>query len=207
MAKLSKGQIGLIVGCSVLVLFLGAASVWTYGIFKAHWDTPVVRGIASFTRFPAARVGSHFVLYSDYLNHLDAERRFLKGDNAKAQGLPSIPDVDMQKQTLERVMRISAVEDYAKANNFSVTPADLDSAFLSLVRQGGASSTVAELDAFVRDEFGWDESQFKQNVLRPALLEDGLKTKLAKESPSSTPFGDVLDARLQAPDAVRYLKF
>jgi len=205
--KIAKGLVGLFAGLAVLIVVLGAASVWTYGIFMRQWDAPFVRQVAAAVHFPAARVGSRWIPYTDYLHNLDAERSYLAGPAAKAQGLPGEPTTEMKKEILERLIRIAVVEDMAKEQSLDMKQSDIDSAFDTLMARAGTSTTPGEIDAFLKDEFGWNRDEFKQNVLRPALLESGLKQKKGSDQAAQDALGQEILDRMDRSDVGRFLRF
>ena len=192
---------------AALFLLVGGTSALSYGVFVKQWEGPGVRWITRVTHFPAARLGWRNVPYTEYLNHFDAERRFLSGPSAKTQGVSSEITPESRKMALDRAMRIAAVEDLAFKYDFSLTSKDIDGAYDQLVARAGTSTTPEEIETFLRDEFGWNKEEFKWYVIRPALFEDGLKQKLLVESPTSTPVETQLQERLNAPDVQRYLRF
>jgi len=196
----------LIVGAAALFVVLAGVTYWSYGIFVKQWESGPVRTIALWTHFPAARVGWRVVTYADYLNQLDAERRFLSGPSAKAQGFPPEPTTQMRKDNLERAVRIAAVEDLAARNKFKITSADIEAAYTGLVARAGTSTTPEEIKSFLMDQFGWEVSDFKLFVIRPALMEDGLRQKFLASS-STAPLDQQLQDRMDSNDVKRYLKF
>jgi len=203
----SKARIALVVALSVVTVALIGASVWTYGIFRRQWDTPFVRRMATMLHFPAARVGSQWIPYTEYLYHQDAERRFLAGPVAQSEGFDREPTKDMREQILTRLIRTRIVEKTAQDQALPLTPSDVDSAFDALIARAGTTTEPGELETFLENEFGWNEAEFKQNALRPALLETGLKQKKGgDQSAQDAVEKEILD-RMEQPDVVRYLKF
>jgi hypothetical protein len=184
-----------------------ASAGFAYGVQQKRWDTPFVRTLAAWLRVPAAKVGKRTVTYVEYLAHEDALRRFLAGPAARAQGLSEQPDAELRQQTLDRAIRIAAVEEFASARDFIVTPLDVDRAYDELIARAGTSTTPEEIRSFLLDQFGWEEEQFKQYVVRPAMIEDGLRQKKYRETNDPEAFTRELAARLRAPDVKRYLKF
>lgn len=167
----------------------------------------MIRAVASWIRLPAAKIGSRPIGYAEYLRHLDALRVFLHGSVAREQGLPLTPDDVMKRQTLDRLLRTNAVEEFAAARNISVTKAEVDQAYGELIARAGTSTTAGEVDAFLRDQFGWDVEDFKRNVVRPAMLEDGLRKKKEEATKDSEAFEKELQTRLTQADVKRFLKF
>jgi hypothetical protein len=194
----------LLIGALCAVAVVGA--IFTYGVFAYQWDFPMARRFAAVTHIPAARVGSKFIPYTEYLAELDAEKRFLSGPAARAQGLPQELTKEVRVQALERLIRIASVEEFSVTRNLVVTPLDVDRVYDGLVAQAGTSTTPEEIHSFLNDQFGWNEQEFKHYVVRPALMEDVLKQKKMQETQDPNAFEDELQARIAKPDVVRYLK-
>lgn len=208
---LSRQQtFGLIVGvCTVALLIVGGGAAFAYGVYARQWDTPFVRRVAALVRLPAARVGSHVITYTEYLTHLDAEKRFLQGPAAQAEGLSGEPTADDRKSVLDRTIRIATVEELAAQNGLVVTPLDVDRTYDELVARAGTSTTPQEIQTFLMDQFGWTEADFKQYVVRPAMLEDGARQafeRRAATTTDATAFDKELEAKLTGPEVKRYLK-
>ena len=198
----------------VLVVFLSVAAaagigitVLVLGIFQHQWDASFVRSVAGILRIPAARVGQRTISYTTYLTHADAEQRYLSGPAARAQGLPVTMTAEYKSQALDRAIRIAAVDEFAQARGVVVTPLDVDRVYDSLIAQAGTSTTPEEIHNFLRDEFGWDENDFKTFVVRPALTEDILKQKELQATKDANAFDKEMADRLKKLDVVRYLKF
>lgn len=192
------------ISAAVLVFLLGGASVFSYGVLLKQWDGPMVRFLSQVTRFPAARVGSRSLSYQEYLKHADALKRFLSGPAAKALGVPLSDESSMRKQALDRMIRIVVIEDIAIEEKLNVTSAQIDEALKNVTdRMLSPTTTEAEIEAFSRSQFGWDVKDLKTFVIRPALLEDGLRQKYAS---GKKDFDASLDQRMNGSEIRRYLR-
>lgn len=194
-------------GASAAVIGLMAiVGVFAYRVYAKQDDRPWIRKAAAWTRLPAARVGSRRIGYAEYLKHIDAVRLVLKGQQARAQGLPLVPDTDMRRQTLNRLLRMAAVEEFADERGMALTTADVDRAYEELIARAGTSTSAGEVESFLREQFGWGVGDFKQNVIRPAMLEDGLRNKKETETKDPDAFEAELQARLSQGDVKRFLR-
>ena len=191
----------------VVALCATGAAVLTYGILYRQWESPTVRALAAWSRFPAARVSGRTVTYTAYLAQLDALRTFLSGSAAQSMNLPSAVTADYTDATLSRAVRIVAVEKFADERNIVVTPLDVDRSYDSVRERAGTSTTPGEIQAFIKDTFGMDEAQFKTSVIRPALLEDLLKQKAFQQTQDAEAFPKELEAYVTSTAVVRYLRF
>ncbi len=190
---------------AVLLVAL-TGTVFTYGIFHGQWEGRAARGFARVFQVPAAKVGTQKITYTAYLFQLDADRRFLASPTARLQGLPTEVTNTIRAQALDRMMRAAAVEDLAAEKKIVVTPLDVDRAYDGLVAKA-SSSSISEIRSALHEQFGWTESDFKQLVMRPALLEDVLMQKLFQEKNDVKAVDKAIEERLQRADVKRYLKF
>ncbi len=197
----------LAAGASIVVLLAGSGLVLAYGIYRAQWDDVWVRQIPMVGALPVARVDGRTVEYRDYLLQLDAARTFLSGPAAKAQGLSPEITAEVKSLSYERAIRIAAIDALAAREQLVVTPLDVDRAYDGLVAYAGSSTTSDEVQAFLRDQFGWDIPSFKQHIVRPALIEDTLKQRSLAASNDAGAFDRELEAFLQGEDVVRYVRF
>lgn len=197
----------LAVGASLVVLLAGGTLVLAYGIYRAQWDSALVRQVPMVSRLPVARVDGRTVQFHDYLLQLDAARTFLSGPAAKAQGLSPEITADVKRLSYERAIRIAAIDALAAREQLVVTPLDVDRAYDGLVAYAGTSTTNDEIQAFLRDQFGWDIPSFKQHIVRPALIEDTLKQRRLAASSDAEAFDRELEAFLQGEPVERYMRF
>lgn len=191
----------------LVIAVLGAASVGgaAYGIYRGQSESGFARAVASALRLPAAKVGNQTILYSDYIAHVDAQRVYLSGPDAMAQGLsPEITSAE-RNAALDRSIRSAAVEEMAAERDLVFTQLDVERAYDELVARAGTSTSREEIQNFLRDQFGWTEDTFKRYVIRPALIEDTLRQKRYQETNDPEIFDRELDERLKREDVVRYL--
>jgi hypothetical protein len=198
----------LLAACVIVAVVAGGASYAMYEVYVKQAESPSVRRMASALHLPAARVGKAFVGYTDYLTQLDAVSRYLSGPGAQAYGLSSEVTPVVRTSALDRAIRISAVEQLAEQRSIAVTSDDVEHAY-DYVRQppSGATTTREEFASYLQTVIGWEEQDFKQYVIRPALLEDLLKKKVFDETASSTQFDSEFADRLAQKDIVKYLQF
>lgn len=194
-----NSRLKLIIVCAViLVSACLATGVWA-SVYVWKSERPMVRGVASTLRLPAAKVEDRSVLYSVYLTHVDAQRAFLKGPMAVDAGeVREITDAE-RSAALERAIRIEAVEGLAAESGLEVTPLDVDRAYDELVARAGTSTSPEEVQTFLKAQFGWEEAEYKKYLLRPAYLEEIMRVR------DGATFETALQARITG--AKRYLRF
>jgi hypothetical protein len=194
----------MLIAAAVVIVLVACVGIAASGYVYHVESGPVVPLIGW---LPAARVGSQTVTYAQYLKHVEAQRAFVEGPAAAAQGVTgSFGDAE-RSAALERAIRIAAIDDLAEQSGIVVTPLDVDRAYLGLIQRAGTSTTPDEIHEFLHDQFGMDEAEFKQLVVRPALLEDTLRQQSMATTNDESAFDKVLEDRLGRPDVTRYLSF
>ncbi len=207
MKPLKVTRRSVLVGVGFLSLLVIAAFALAGSVYAAHSEDAVTVSLARWMRLPVARVGTRAVSYDDYLAHLGSLRTFMSGPAAAAQGL-SGPIGPAEKQSaLDRAIRLTAIEEMAATANLTATPLDVERGYSGLLAQAGTSTTPGEIRDLLRDQFGWSEQDFKKFVIRPAMMEDALRSKRTLETGDETSFDKEVEERLKRSDVVRYLRF
>lgn len=199
----------LIVGSgalAVLAAVFGLGAILMYQVRYVHSESSFVAKTSALLGMDMAKVDGKNVPYSEYLSHAKAERTFLNSPMAKQDGSTGAFGKAEEKQAFDRALRVAAVDALARENSLEVTAKDVDTAFEQLLTQAASSSNPGEVDAFLREQFGWSTEEFKHYVLRPAIIEETLTSKLAEKAGKATAFQDAL-AEILDKKTVRYLKF
>jgi hypothetical protein len=190
----------------VLLALLGGAAFLGWEIFIQRSDAPVIRTIADVVPIPAARLGSRVVLYRDFVRSRDTLRKFLESPAAKQEGLNVPFDETLEQNALEKLLVQQALEELAEQRHVVVTDDELRQYYSEVL--ASTSSTTQNPSQYLLDNFGWDEEDFRQNVLRPSLLEQKLTTSFAEENPSDTDaLNRAIAARMEQKDVIRYVRF
>ena len=190
-----------------LVAIALAVAVILWGFWYRQWEGGFAERFARITHLPAARIDGMFVPYADYLTHLKAERAFLAGSVAKAQGLGDESPTAIKTLALNRAIRTQEVQLMAKQEGVVVTPLDAERMFQDLVARSASTTQPGEIASFLRENFGWDESDFKTYVLQPAMTEDAINKKYDTQGKAANSFTMQLNARVETGDVTRYLHF
>ncbi len=195
----------LLVACILLMVVGASVAAVSYQMLVRQSEARWISRLAHRLPFPAARVGSRWVSYAQYLDHVDAERRFLKSQAGQAPNVPRLTEAQIKVNAFEQVIRSAAVEEFADQEHIVLTPLDIDRVYGTFRQQTGTSTTPAEFRDILQKQFGWSEEEFKRFNVRPILLEDELAKKMPgdKDRPS---FAIQLTDRLLRSDVVRYLR-
>jgi len=201
----SKWFFPAILVIATLFIVACASAVFLWGVYYQHWDGPLVTRIANTLPIPAARMGDRTILYRTYVSDVRSIETYLSSPEAKGQNLTRPMVDDDRKNVIERLMREAALEDLALARKVTVTDAQMKAAFDEF--SAGATSTQ-DLEALLRENFGWTIDDLKTHLIRPALLTRLLAPSYAADHGNDpNALETYLDERVQRPDVVRYVKF
>ncbi|MBU1032923.1 MAG: SurA N-terminal domain-containing protein [Patescibacteria group bacterium] len=190
----------------VVLILVGVAASFSWAVFVKRSDSQVVRSISNILPVPAAKLGDESILYSEFLKTRDTLAIFLESEAANEQQLAEEMNVDLEKNVLEKLLNEAALDELAEEKGIEVSEEDLRSFFADVVT--AASTTTPDVGLYLLESFGWSEEDFRQNVLRPAILEQQLSIALAGESQGDpNALGAYLIERLERNDVVRYLRF
>ncbi len=199
----------LIVGViSILILLTCVTSaVFAYGITRHQWEGASTRTFAKITSFPAGKVAGEKATYTDYLSQVDAQRIYLKTEDARLRQLPSDVNQQTREAAYQQIIQIAALDQLANENQVTVSEAEINSAFDEFVTQSGTSTQPGEIDAFLKESFGWEREDFKRFFIRPGVLSQALRAKMpgTTEDEKGAALGTKLDERLKAGDVKKYL--
>lgn len=205
-----KVVIGICIGIVVLAL-AGAGTAVAYDVYTKRGEDPVARAFAPY--LPVAHVGSRTISDAQFLDARDTIAVYLKSQAAIDAGLAGPLTPDVEKSALDRLVREAIDDELASQRNVSVSDEDTRAAFAELT--ASTSSSIPDVATYLKQTFNWNEQQFRDNVIKPSLLEQKLAdTFVSGSSTTSTPQADpatLFDAyvaqRLAQPDVKEYLKF
>ncbi len=204
--KKSNQKILIIALALLLVSILTAGTgLVMYGIYTKQNQGSVSRVVAKVFALPAASVEGRKVSYTRYLLTKDAVTKFINSDAGKDVGATMPPELELNKNILEQLIRQKMVEKIASENSISVTDEEIGQIFSEVAAQA-ASSTDSDINTYLKDNYGWNEQSFKEYVLRPALLEQKVAQAVGSETDPYALENNLITMR-QSPEVVVYLKF
>lgn len=186
-----------------MVLMVGATGL-VYSVYLRRSDDPAVRRLAA--SFPAARLGSRFISYADFLRSRDTLRVYLRSEAAAREGYAQSLTPEIEKNALARLVRQAALEEVAAQRQVRVSDEEVSASFDQLIRS--TSTTVPNIAQYLNETFQWTEKDFRDVVLRPALLEERLAATFASSTQDQRMATEAyLRNRLAKPDVKLYLQF
>lgn len=199
----------IVVGIVAFIVFALSATTaaFAYGITRKQWDGPVTRSFAKLVAFPVGKVGPEKATYVDYLAQVDAQKVYLQTADARQRQLPETVNQQTREAAYTQIIQIAALDQLAKENNVSITQSEVDKAFDDFTAQAGTSTQPGDIDAFLRESFGWNREDFKRFFIHPGVLSQALREKMpgATEDEKNQALGQKIDDRLKQDDVKQYL--
>lgn len=189
-----------------LLLLSIAAGFVIYGVYYKINDSGFTRIVARTFALPAAKVGSGSVSYAQFLSTRDAIEKFINSEAGK-QVQAAMPPIDvLNNNVMDRLIRQEMVKEIAAKQKITVSDDEVMSTFSDVVK-AAASSTQPDVSKYLQDNYGWSEDNFRQQVLKPALLEQKLATEMAKAKNGDEQAMESELTLMRQNDVVVYLKF
>jgi hypothetical protein len=165
------GLVGFVV---FALLFFAAMGV---AIYKFNYDGKLARGLCRLIPCPVARVGWHFIKYSDFWSDLDSLNYFYNSQKDQA-GLP-VPDLKSLKQNvLNRLEENYALESLAKEKGVVVSKADIEADYKTISDENNGEENLKKL---LKDYYNWTPEIFKNRVIYYSLLGEKLTEAMGGE--------------------------
>lgn len=184
----------IVIGVGIVFVCLLLLFIPIYRVYSVQADDTFTR--VAFGFLPAASVEGVRLPYREFLMHLDAQKVFVTSPLADlTNGAPTMQQ--MRKEAMQRALRIRLMEKWSAREGITFTTEDVDRSYTALVERAGTSTQAGEIQQVMKDLFGWDEPDFKRNMIRPALMEEALSAKFEAQGKSPEQFQAEIDSALQ----------
>lgn len=205
-AKKGSPLFVIIIVVIVLLGLAGGTAAMAYDIFVRRSDDGVARALANALPIPAAKVGSRTILYRSFLSDRDVVKKFIASPAAAAQNMSAPFDAKMEQSVYDKLLAEAVVDELADQQKLTVSDDEVQKYYDEVVT--AASSTTPDMSAYLRDNFGWTEQDFRARVLKPAILQDKLGQKMMDDAQGDqSALATAVEKRLAEKDVVKYLKF
>ncbi len=205
MNKATQKIIAISVALFLLIVLTVGAGLVIQGIYTKQTESSSARLAAKVFSLPAANVNGKSLKYERFLQTRDAVRKFINSEAGKDVGATMPPEKELNENILEQLIRQKLVEAVAEEKDISVTDEEVNQIFDEVAAQA-ASSTQSTISEYLQDNYGWNEDNFREYVLRPALLEQKVGQAIGTDA---DPYAleNLLLANRQDPKVVVYLRF
>lgn len=201
---LQINAVGLIAALIVFIILLGGGTLIAYKVYAARDGGFIARNVGGW--LPAAKVGSHTIRYSEFLDTRETLRVYLSSEAAKQAGVAREMSPDIERQGLERLVREQLTKDLAAERKVTVPDEDVKGSFAAMVAMN--SSTIPDVSKYLEENYKWNEQDFQENVIRPAILEERVAETFSTSTEEQFALMEAwMSDRLSKPDVKYYLKF
>ena len=155
-----------------IAVFLISAVVlmWVVEVFairNASTNKLVVK-LAQVFNVPAVDVNGSKIFYSEYARDLKTLNKFYSS-SLPEDAMPN--DDEISDQVMSRLISNVMIRDLAKKYNLSVNDAEIEQVKQEIIQNfSGEEAMLKDLN----EKYGWTFEEYKENVIRPLLLEQKL---------------------------------
>ncbi len=163
-----SGRTKWIIGGGVILIVVLILAIGIGWLYTGQLDENKSKVFAQIP-LPAAMVSTHIVSMKDVVHRYDIAKEVLGNDEAESQRS------ELHKQILDRLIADAQSEAQADKLNVEVTDTEIEEHYQKLVTQltGG---DVAQFEAAVKENYKLNLDEFKQEVIRPDLLQTKLQS-------------------------------
>ena len=154
---------------------------------------------ASLLHLPIASINGQKVLYSDYVDNLQAMEKFYKTDTSGEQEPTGDDKSDF---ILSRLLINNLVSQVAKDMSVSVSQDDVNKVATEQIIPGFADKVAAETE--IQNRYGWTFDEFLQKIVYPTEVEKKISEQYTKDHPADTNADDAV--RTQALEILQKIK-
>lgn len=161
-----------------VMIVLGFFLYTTFELYKTKTTSIFMYKITKVVPFPVARIGSHFVSYESYLFEINHYMHYyqtqqqldFKSDAGQAQLS------EFKKRALNKVINDAYIQDIAKTKNITVSNDEINDSINVARSQYRLSGNDSELEAILKDYWGWNMNDFKRSLKNQILTQKVLSS-------------------------------
>ena len=154
---------------------------------------------ASLLHLPIASINGQKILYTDYVDNLQAMEKFYKTDTSGE----TEPSQDEKSDfILSRLLINNLVGQVAKDMKVTVSMDDVNKIADEQIIPGFADKTAAETE--IQNRYGWTFDEFLQKIVYPTEVEKKISDKYSQEHPVDSSAGEAV--RTQALEILQKIK-
>lgn len=169
-------RLWLVLGPILGVVVLGYAG-WAIGVYSAQWRGLKTERVSRYLPLPVVTIGWQPLALHSYLWQravIEHYTNYLARNSPGVFGAGQTPD--SRQVAMTKIIRDWAADRVANTMRIGVTKTDLDQAFNAQLLQGGDRAQTTQA---IKDLYGWSPEQFKQYVLKVAVIREKLREKLS----------------------------
>jgi len=184
--------VALVVG---FLIFYGVAVAQVKNLSRTNFTMKS----ASLLSLPIASINGQKILYTDYVDNLQAMEKFYKTDTSGE----TEPSQDEKSDfILSRLLINNLVGQVAKDMKVTVSMDDVNKIADEQIIPGFADKTAAETE--IQNRYGWTFDEFLQKIVYPTEVEKKISDKYSQEHPVDSSAGEAV--RTQALEILQKIK-
>ena len=171
MKSLVMGVIAAVVG--VLII---SAVVFALGLYKTGWSDSITQSIKNALSSPVAIVNGEKVSYAEFTEDVETLSNFYAvQSNSLPPGTPVPTEEEIKTLVLDRLIQTVILYEVADDLGVSITSEAVDAEYALMVQSAGSEEIVL---SELQELYGWGSQQFKEKVLEPYLIQQGIQAVL-----------------------------
>lgn len=181
----SMHRIVMVSGIIFIALAIAFFIYCLLALYRFHSTSTFIYRVTQVLPFPAARAGSHFVAYENYLfelrHYIHYYQHQQKVDFTSRSGQQQL--AAFRKVALDSVVNDSYVKDLAAQNKITVSEQELNNEIELLRSQNRLGSSDAVFQDVLKEFWGWSINDFKRE-LKSQLLSQKVVSALDEDTHS-----------------------
>jgi|GEM_PF-2555543 len=161
---------GLFIAALVIAVALVIFTVGLIGVYGAHSTNFAIVALSRIIPYPAVIVNWEPVSYFEYAQSIKTITRF-----DEAQEELSFDSLEVNQNVVNRLVTNKVLDQVAREEDVKVFDYEIEKEFQSAV---GEDEDEKEIEKNIKELFGWDVEEYKQNVVFPFVLEKKLSEAL-----------------------------
>ncbi|MGI9028049.1 MAG: peptidylprolyl isomerase [Candidatus Saccharimonadales bacterium] len=161
---------------SITLFLLAIVAFFTYctlALYKFKSSSTFLYRVTQVIPFPAARIGSDFVAYENYLFEVNHYTHYYRtqqnldfNSDAGRQQLS-----EFQKRALGKVINDAYVKELAKTRGITVSDQEVEDQITIVRNQNRLGSNDKEFQSVLKDFWNWSENDFKRSLKTQLLAQ------------------------------------
>lgn len=171
----------LILWLALPVLIVAWYLMLGIGVYGFHWQGGRVQNMLRYSPLPIGFVDGTILSYRSFIEQRIGVRQSQQYLGTTTQGIYQ-GGTDATQVALQKMVRFAATERLAKRLGVVVSENDVAQAYQAQILQTGNAD---QIQAMMKQLYGWTPQQFQTYVIRPAVLRDKIQEQLSFDSSSS----------------------
>lgn len=173
--SVKRFALGAVIG--ILLILILSSIIFGFGIYRFGWENDVVYKITKVIPYPVAFVNWRPVRFSEYAEDIKALKIFFERQQNNL-GAETPEDKELKENVLNRLINNELVYQLGKKYNIKISDNDLEAEVQKIIEQDESREKVEET---LKEQYGWQISQFKIKILKPFLFQQKLQEAISKD--------------------------